>query len=256
MIEIPPMPEKRIPIQPMSSASTKRSSSRACCEECRLSKLCLPLSLSHDEVGKLSLIVQNNIVVKKGECLYDQDQDFDAIFAVRSGSLKASSLEKDGMEQITGFFFPGEVLGLDGISTQKHVSQVMALEDSHICKIPFKDLEPLSSDIPSLQRQLFNILSTEINRDQQMMMLLGSRSSKERVASFLLSLSSRQSKRGLSGLDITLTMTRQEIGNYLGLTNETMSRILSRFQKSEIIKTKQKNINILNLEKLKSEAHV
>jgi CRP/FNR family transcriptional regulator len=242
----------------MSCAEPKRCHQNQLvnCGDCRLGPLCLPIALNTAEIDQLDDIVKRGRPLGKGEHLFRQAEAFGAVFAVRSGSFKAYSTSDDGTEQVTGFYLPGEILGMDGISSLKHCSSAVALETSTVCEIPFGRLEELSSQLPSLQRRFFQIMGNEITKDQQMLTLLGKNSAEERVASLLLSISSRNHHRNLSPTRFRLSMSRAEIGNYMGLTVETVSRVFSRLQKQEVIGVDNREVEILDMAKLKSVANV
>jgi CRP/FNR family transcriptional regulator len=216
----------------------------------------LPIALNTAEIDQLDDIVKRGRPLNKGEHLFRQAEAFHAVLAVRSGSFKAYSTSDDGTEQVTGFYLPGEILGMDGISSLKHCSSAVALETSTVCEIPFGRLEELSSQLPSLQRRFFQIMGNEITKDQQMLTLLGKNSAEERVASLLLSISSRNHHRSLSPTRFRLSMSRAEIGNYMGLTVETVSRVFSRLQKQDIIDVENREVEILDMPRLKAVANV
>ena len=222
------------------------------CSNCNLRELCLPFGLSDLEMGRLDELVSARRRLKRGEHLYRAGAKFDAIFAIRSGFFKTDVLLEDGREQVTGFQMAGELLGLDGISTESHTCNSVALEDSEICIIPFIHLENLSREIKTLQHHFHKVMSREIVRDHGVMMLLGTMRAEERLAAFLLNLSQRFTARGYSHADFFLRMTREEIGSYLGLKLETVSRAFSRFQEDGYIAVQQKHIRILNVSGLKA----
>lgn len=239
------MPNRKA-VQPISLAVVKTA-----CSNCNLHELCLPFGLSHDEVEKLDELVSSRRRVKRGEHLYRTGEAFNAIFAVRSGFFKTDVLLEDGREQVTGFQMTGELLGLDGISTEHHSCNAVALEDSEVCTIPFSHLEGLSREIQTLQHHFHKVMSREIVRDHGVMMLLGTMRAEERLATFLLNLSQRFTARGYSPADFYLRMTREEIGSYLGLKLETVSRAFSRFQEEGLIAVQQKHVRILDTPGLK-----
>ncbi len=225
---------------------------KTACSNCNLRELCLPYGLSEEELDKLDDLVSTRRRVKRGEHLYRAGAAFDAIYAIRSGFFKTDVLLEDGRDQVTGFQMAGELLGLDGISTEHHTCNAIALEDSEICAIPFPHLESLSRDIPTLQHHFHKVMSREIVRDHGVMMLLGTMRAEERLAAFLLNLSQRFTARGFSHAEFYLRMTREEIGSYLGLKLETVSRAFSRFQEEGHIAVQQKHIRILNVSGLKA----
>lgn len=222
------------------------------CASCRLSELCLPIALNKSEIHQLDEIVQRNRPLKKGDHLYRQNDTFRSVFAVRSGSFKSYVLGADGQGRVTGFFMPGEIIGMDGIASKAYSNSTVALEHASVCEIPFSQLERLSHQLPNLQHHFFAIMGNEIAKDQQIHTLLSSYTAEERIASFLLSLSSRFARVSLAPDKFLLHMTRGDIGEYLGLTLETVSRIFTGLQKKGIILVKNKEIEILDFDKLKA----
>jgi len=225
---------------------------KTACSQCNLQELCLPVGLENTEIEQLDTLVGARRRVKRHQHLYRAGDPFEAIYAVRSGSFKTNVLFEDGRDQVTGFQMSGEILGLDGISTDLHTCDAQALEDSEVCIIPFAQLEELSREVESLQHQFHKVMSREIVRDHSVMMLLGSMRAEERLAAFLLNLSKRFTARGFSPAEFHLRMTREEIGSYLGLKLETVSRAFSRFQDQNLISVQQKHIRILDIDGLKA----
>ena len=224
---------------------------KVACSNCNLRELCLPFGLSTEELARLDDMVSTRRRIKRGDHLYRAGEGFDAIYAIRSGFFKTDVLLEDGREQVTGFQMAGELLGLDGISTEHHTCNAIALEDSEICAIPFSRLEVLSREIHTLQHHFHKVMSREIVRDHGVMMLLGSMRAEERLAAFLLNMSQRFTARGFSPSEFHLRMTRDEIGSYLGLKLETVSRAFSRFQEDGLVAVQQKHIRILDTPGLK-----
>jgi CRP/FNR family transcriptional regulator len=227
---------------------------RISCGGCRLKSLCLPISLHLDDIDKLNNIVQRSKPLQKGDYLYRANSEFHSIFAIRSGAVKAISLSDNGDEQITGFYLPGEIVGLDGLSDNKYTNSVLALETSSVCEIPFHRFEELSAEIPNLQRHFLQIMSREITEDQKIISLLGKSSAEARIASLLLSISSRNSRRNLSANEFLLPMSRTDISNFLGLRIETVSRLFARLQKSNIIAIDKKDLIINDMNALQQIA--
>lgn len=229
---------------------------RVSCETCRLSQICLPLALNGDDLDRLERIIQRSKPLQKNDLLYREGAPFESIYAVRSGALKAFRTTGDGREQVTGFYFPGEILGMDGISSGAHASSARALETSAICAIPFDSLERLSSHLPGLQRHLFQLMSREITEDQLLITLLSKNAAEERVATLLLSIARRNARRHLSATQFRLPMSRIDIGNYLGLTVETISRVFSRLQKGGVLAVDNKEIHVLDPAALERAANL
>ena len=224
---------------------------REACSLCNLHELCLPVGLSAAELGQLDELVHLRKRIMRGQHLYRSGDPFEVIYAIKTGFFKTDVLLEDGRDQVTGFQMAGEILGLDGIGTEKHTCNAVALEDSEVCIIPFADLENFSREMSTLQRHFHKVMSREIVRDQGVMMLLGVMRAEERLAAFLLNLSQRFTARGYSPTDFNLRMTRNEIGSYLGLKLETVSRAFSRFQEEGLITVHQKHIQILDVPGLK-----
>ena len=220
---------------------------RTHCSVCNLREVCLPCGLAGSAQALLDDLVYTRKRVKRGECLYRVGTDFESLYAVRSGFFKSRVVLEDGRDQVTGFHMAGEILGMDGIGTDRHTADIVALEDSEVCVIPYNRLED-----PSLQRQLQKVMSRELVRDQGVMMLLGTMRAEERLAAFLLNLSQRFVARGYAPNEFHLRMTRDEIGSYLGLSLETVSRLFSRFHDEGLIAVQQKHIRILDVPALKA----
>jgi len=187
--------------------------------------------------------------LKRGEVLYRAGGSCDCLYAIRSGFFKCGIVSHDGREQVTSFRMAGEILGLDGIDNASHESEAQALEDSEVCIITHTQL-----DAPDLRRWLYRVMSREMTRDHGVMLLLGRMSSEERLAAFLLHLSQRLLARGLSARDFRLRMSREEIGSYLGLTVETVSRLFSRFHDERLLAVDKKHIRVLDYEVLTTMA--
>ncbi len=221
------------------------------CASCRLNELCLPIALNKTEIHQLDEIVERNRPYKKGEHLYRQNDPFKSVYAVRAGSFKSYVLSDSGQGRVTAFYLPGEIIGMDGIASKHYGNSIQALEHSSICEIPFSQLEKLSHQLPNLQHHFFAIMGNEIAKDQQIHTLLCSYTAEERTASFLLGLSSRYARVALSPVRFLLPMTRGDIGEYLGLTVETVSRIFTSLQRKGLISVKNREIEILDIDKLR-----
>ncbi len=224
---------------------------RIACRECTLFQLCLPLGVSEADLDLLENIIKRRRPVQRGEYLFQMGEPFESIFAVRSGSVKTYTLTEDGREQVTGFHLPGELVGLDAIGGGRHACTAKALETTSVCELPYNQLEELWSRIPSLPRQLVRIMSKEVLHDQTLMTLLGKKSAEERLASYLLSLSTRLGQRGFSSHEFNLSMSRNDIGNYLGLAVETVSRVFTRFQDEKVLTVQRRNVRIHDLTALR-----
>jgi CRP/FNR family transcriptional regulator len=214
-------------------------------------ELCLPIGLDRDALRQLDELVTKRLRLKKGEVLYRAGDPFTALFAIRMGSCKTTVLAEDGREQVAGYHMLGDVIGMDGIGTERHGCQAVALEDTECCVLPFDELGDLTRSVAPLQRNLYRALSTEIGRSQSAMLLLGSMRAEERLAAFLLNLSQRYRERGYSSTEFVLRMTREEIGSYLGLKLETVSRLFSRFHQEGLIQVQGRSVKLLDIAALK-----
>jgi CRP/FNR family transcriptional regulator len=225
---------------------------RVACSNCNLRELCLPVGLSNEELDRVEQIVATRRKIRRGEVLFRAGDRFDSLYAVRLGFLKSTLVSADGHEQVTGFHMAGEIVGLDGISADSHTCDTTALEDTEVCVIPYERLEEFSSTLPALQNHLRKVMSREIVREHGVMLLLGSMRAEERLAAFLLNLSQRFEARGYSRSEFVLRMTRAEIGSYLGLKLETVSRALSHFAQESLIEVEQKHVRIIDADGLRA----
>ena len=225
---------------------------RVACKNCTLTSLCLPMGLSPEDVERLDEIVKRSRPLHRGDYLFREGDRFRALYVVKTGSVKTFAPSSEGGEQVLGFHLPGEIIGMDAIDKDLHACSAKVLETSAICEIPFARLEDLTATTPSLQHQMYRLLSKEIGQDTDMLLLLGKKNAEERLAAFLLSLSQRLHRRGLSPSDFYLSMSRHEIGNYLGLAVETVSRLFTRFQEDGLMCVDRKHIQLLDLPALES----
>jgi len=227
---------------------------QSACESCGIRALCLPVSLDNDALVLMGDLVKRHAPLKKGDYLFRTGDKFKSLFAIQYGSMKSYGLTMDGKEQVTGFHLTGEVLGMDAIDEDVHHCNAVALEKTEICELPFAALETLQNDVPNLQHDLNRIMSREIRRDHHMLLMLGSTTVEQRMARFLLNLYERLQKRGAKDNRLDLSMTRQDIGNYLGVAFETVSRQLAHMQDEGILEINNRNIHLLDVERLESIA--
>jgi CRP/FNR family transcriptional regulator len=227
------------------------NSIKVACSNCNLRELCMPLGLNESEMERVDEVVATRRKVARGENLFRNGDKFNALFAIRTGFFKTRISAEDGRDQVTGFQMAGEIIGLDGIVSDHHTCDAVALEDAEVCVMPFDRIEELSREITSLQRHVHKIMSREIVRENGVMLLLGSMRAEERLAAFLLNLVQRLHARGFSQSELVLRMTREEIGSYLGLKLETVSRTFSKFVDDGIVEVKQRHVRILNPDGLK-----
>ena len=219
---------------------------KVACSSCNLRELCLPVGMSNEQLERLDTMVATRRSLLRGDTLFRSGDEFQSLYAVRTGFFKTCVSSEDGRDQVTGFQMAGELIGLDGIGTDLHTCDAVALEDSQVCVIPYHQLEELSREFSDLQHQFHKIMSREIVRDHGVMLLLGSMRAEERLAAFLLNLTQRLQTRGFSPTALVLRMTRDEIGSYLGLKLETVSRTFSKFQDDGLLEVKQRQIRIID----------
>ncbi|WP_096462445.1 fumarate/nitrate reduction transcriptional regulator Fnr [Sulfurifustis variabilis] len=224
------------------------------CKDCTLFQLCLPVGVGAADLELLDRIIKRRRMLPRGEHLFRVGDPFNAIYAVRSGSIKTYTMVEDGRVQVTGFHLPGELLGLDAINVDRHPCSARTLEATSVCEVPFDRFEELSRQVPALARQMFRIMSKEILHDHDMLTQLGRQSSEHRLAGFLVNLSERYGARGFSRREYNLSMSRTDIGNYLGLAEETVSRLFTRFQEQGLLQVTRKHVRITDLERLHSLA--
>ena len=231
----------------MSNSLTTKSA--VTCENCNLDNLCIPKGLKQVEIGMLGQVVNRNNIRQKGEVIYHAGSSFRGIIALRSGSAKLVSLDRNGNEIVVDFILPGELLGFDGFSLQMHNCTAIALETLNYCHLPASCIESLAIKAPYLNQVLLQRSCNQFDTQVQKMMLTR-RPAEERVAAFILHISERLKRRGYSELEFRLTMSREEIGNYLGIAHETVSRIVHHFQAMQLIEVKSKQLKIINKKRL------
>jgi len=243
-----PVGAHKIDIKPVPMTS---HTIKVACSNCNLRELCMPLGLTAQELDRIEEVVAARRKVKRGTTLFRNGDKFTSLYAIRTGFFKTSVASEDGRDQVTGFQMAGEVIGLDGIVNEHHTCDAIALEDAEVCVMPFDRIEELSREVNALQRHVHKIMSREIVREHGVMLLLGSMRAEERLAAFLLNLVQRLHARGFSQSELVLRMTREEIGSYLGLKLETVSRTFSKFVEEGIVEVKQRHVRILKTDSLK-----
>ena len=221
------------------------------CDNCSLDKICFPRGLSQQEIISISKIIKPEKTLQKGDYIFRVGDDFRGILAIKSGTAKLVSNDKKGNERILNILLPGELLGFDGLSNDKHNCSAIALDTLSFCELPAHSIDDLFQNVPTLTRELFRHSSEKMNEDRELI-ILGKRPAEERLAYFLISLSDRLKTRGFSASEFTLSLTRQEIANHLGLTIETVSRLFKKLQQDGLILVNNKQITILNIDRLKA----
>jgi CRP/FNR family transcriptional regulator, anaerobic regulatory protein len=225
------------------------------CSKCSIQLLCLPASIGVDDFDRLNSVVQKRRPLKRGDILFSSGQRLDSIYVAREGAFKTVVFNANGDSQVTGFHLPGEILGLDALGASLHTCDAIALTLADVCEIPLSDLELVASQVPGLQHQLLKIIGQTINRDHKHIELLSKKNAQERVAIFLHQLAERYRLLGRSELRFMIPMSREDIGSYLGLVIETVSRTLSKMQDEGLISVNGRDVQILNKDRLYGFAH-
>lgn len=213
------------------------------CAQCGISNLCFTVGLTENDIQEIDNTVKKHQVLHKGDNLFYADDKFEHIYAVRSGSFKTLSLKADGTEQINGFYFSGELIGFAAIAEQRYLYSAIALETSSACAIPYENLFELAGKLPNLQRQIMNLMSQQLSPIHNNFMHM---TAEQRIIQFILGVSARMKRRGLSDTDFSLSMSRQDIANYLGLAAETVSRLFKQMQQDGWIDLHAKQITIID----------
>lgn len=237
-------------LSPLKAIEMHPQAIKVACSNCNLRELCMPVGLSSSDLTRLDDLVATRRKIKRGSTLFTNGEPFTSLYAIRTGFFKTCLATEDGRDQVTGFQMAGEIIGLDGIVNDHHTCDAVALEDAEVCVMPFDRIEELSREVTSLQTHVHKIMSREIVREHGVMLLLGSMRAEERLAAFLLNLVQRLHARGFSQSELVLRMTREEIGSYLGLKLETVSRTFSKFVEEGMVEVKQRHVRILDTESL------
>jgi CRP/FNR family transcriptional regulator len=232
----------------MSNQNSAITPSFLKCSQCGLGKLCLPLGLDSQDMYQLENIIEPSSPYNDNQSVFRADQNFERIYAVKSGMFKTVVIDANGNEHILGFHLPGELFGLDAIYPKKYISTAISLGTSSVCGINYTDLEALSAKLPSLQRQLFSLMSKEVHTSQA---LTVEHAADQKLAGFILALSARYKQRGYSETRINLMMPRRDIANHLNMAAETVSRLFKRFQKEGLLDIKRTDLQITDMEALK-----
>lgn len=220
------------------------------CSHCSLAHLCLPYGLDSRDISRLEMLVHVSDPLPKNAELFAQGDELEAIYAIKSGAVKVSALDADGLEQIIGFYYPGDLLGLDALAEESHQCTATALEQTRFCRLPLQRLDNLIDELPSLRRQFMRIMSQALSEDKELLLTMGQKNSEGRVATLLLSLSRRRQAHALPPSPVRLSMKRMDLANFLGMRIETVSRVLRRLKESEVIAVDRSNVDILDFEAL------
>ncbi len=248
-----PVPTQTVNLIPSGSTDPVDAHSiKVACSNCNLRELCMPVGLSAEELVRIDEVVATRRKIKRGAILFRNGEPFQSLFAIRTGFFKTCVTAEDGRDQVTGFQMAGEIIGLDGIVNDHHTCDAVALEDAEVCVMPFDRIGDLSREVNALQHHVHRIMSREIVREHGVMLLLGSMRAEERLAAFLLNLVQRLHARGFSRSELVLRMTREEIGSYLGLKLETVSRTFSKFVEDGMVEVRQRHVRILDTDSLRA----
>lgn len=222
------------------------------CARCDLRELCLPAGLDSGDVDRVDQLVADRSNLATGDNLYHAGSPFRALYVIKSGSFKTQAVSEGGELQILGFHLPGELMGFDALATERHQCEAEALEASSVCRLPYSQLESICSAVPGLQRQFMRLVSREIGDDHDHMAMMGRNQAISRLALFLHSMSKRQARLGRSPEQLTLSMSRADLANYLGLVLETVSRLFGRLQDMGVIEVRRREVKIVDMQGLKN----
>ncbi len=223
---------------------------RRTCATCGLVQLCLPAGVDEEGLKRLDDVVQSRRPLERGQSIYESGAEFQSLFVVRSGSFKTFVTTEEGETQILGFHLPGEIMGFDAISSNRHTCSAEALERASVCEVPFAHVSQVSAQVPELQRQLMRVISLEVVRDHEHLVMMGRRQAQQRLAIFLKSVADRYRRLRRDPGNLTLAMSRYEIANYLGLVVETVSRLFGKFQQMGVLQVERKHVRVLDFDKL------
>ena len=240
---------------PVVPIAVDRPCAAVACGDCGVYKLCVPLGLGGGDLSLLESVVRRQQTFRRGELLYRMGEPLEYIYAIRGGSVKTYIATEDRRVQVTGFHIAGELLGLNAIESRRHKSEARALETTSVCMVSIERFEQLTDQQPAIQYEMLKIMSGEISHYQELLLLLGKRNAEERLAAYLLSLSRRFAKRHYSATEFNLSMSRGDIGNYLGIAEETVCRVFTRFQEEGLITTRRRYIELRDIERLMAIAH-
>jgi len=247
--------EERAPADsPRSNPAAAPSCDPVACRYCGIYTLCLPLGLKRADQSLLDRVVRRKAVFKRGQLFFRPGKRFDYIYAIRSGSVKSYICTGDGRTQITGFHIAGELLGLSALASRQYTCEAKALETTTVCMVDAARFEGLARETPSLQYQMLTIMSQQIRHDEELMLLLGKRTAEEKLAGYLIGLSKRYASRHYSATEFHLSMSRGDIGNYLGIAEETVCRIMGRFREENLITTHRRQIRLNDISRLSALA--
>ena len=218
------------------------------CEACSLSELCLSRGLTTEQMSKIDDFIERPRKMESSKQIYEPGDKFYGFYAVRTGGVKTYLTKKTGEQQILGFHLPGEIFGLDGMETTSHRCYASTMDVTSYCVLPFDRLDKLCEVLPDFRRQVYILMGHELNCDHSHQLLLGQQTAHERLATFLLNISSRFNRRGFSPNSFMLPMSRHDIACFLGIAVETVSRLFKSFQEQQIVKINRKQVDILNMD--------
>ena len=211
------------------------------CSTCAFSKACLAEGMNKTALRDLHVLVEHVGPLPAGAHLFREGEPFEAIAAVREGTVKTYIVDREGREQVLGFHFPGEIIGLSAIENERYPCNAVALDSVTLCRFSFARIAVLATRLPGLQKQLFRLMSHDIGNA---LLLAGDHAAEERLAAFLILLSRRHAAVGHSGMRLRLTMPRTDIANYLRLAPETVSRVLRRLQDDGLIRVQRRELEL------------
>lgn len=230
--------------------SEAKSAFNVSCKNCGLQKICFPTGLQKEDIERLDNIVDRRAPLKKGQHLFEANDHFNALYAIRAGVVKLYSFTDTGEEIVHGFYLPGDVLGIDALGSRRHQYNAIALDTTSVCSLPFEKFSNLVEKVPQLNRQMMNAISKEVLDGRMHSELLVRRNADQRVAQFIWNMSERYRSRGYASSEFRLSILHRDVAVYLGLTPETVSRILAKFHADDVATWKKKEVVIHDMNKL------
>jgi len=225
------------------------------CEECGSRKLCFANIFSQHEREIFNFFINKVQAYSKDQILFSAGEQVANLYVLKSGSAKSYLVSEDGEEQIIGFHYPGEILGLDDLTNDLHKLSIVFLEDVKVCIITKNACETLAKKIPLLSQEIICRLNKEIDHAHQLQLLTNHLTAEQRIGAFILELSERMNLIGLSGTSFKLSMSRADIANYLGIAKETASRLFKKLERDRLIQVSNKSLEILDFQGLRCRVH-
>lgn len=237
------------------SAPVKDNARSSVCEHCRIVDLCHPIRLDREAREALKRLIHRRRTLRRGAYLFRAGDPFHSVSALCTGSVKTCALNDGGGVQVLGFHFPGELIGMCGMGARRHPCDAVALDSTEVREIPLGRLMEVAEQVPAVRRIVYRFLGDEIVHHHALLQpLVGKMAAAEQLAAYLLSLTRRLAPPQTPAREIRLSMSRNDIGSYLGLAKETVSRLFSRFERDGLISVRTRQLRVKDPRRLASLA--